>query len=40
MVHINTMKKYILLVNIFGPNRDDPNFYANLNEKIAKLSGV
>ena len=26
-----------MLVNIHGPNRDDPNFFANLNEKIAKL---
>ena len=37
MVRISTMKIDILLVNIYGPNRHDPNFYANLNEKIAKL---
>ena len=36
MVYINTMKVDTLLVNIYRPNRDDPNFYANLNEKIAK----
>ena len=27
MVHISTMKMDVLLVNIYGPNRDDPNFY-------------
>ena len=37
MVHISTMKMDVLLVNIYGPNRDDPNFYTNLNENIAKL---
>ena len=37
MVHISTMKMDVLLVNIYGPNRDDPNFYIKLNENIAKL---
>ena len=37
MVHISTMKMDVLPVNIYGPNRDDPNFYTNLNENIAKL---
>ena len=37
MVHISTMKMDVLLVNIYGPNRDDPNFYTKLNENIAKL---
>ena len=37
MVHISTMKMDVLLVNIDGPNSDDPNFYTNLNENIAKL---
>ena len=32
MVHISTMKMDVLLVNIYGPNRDDPNFYIKLNE--------
>ena len=36
MVHISTMKMDVLLF-IYGPNRDDPNFYTNLNENIAKL---
>ena len=27
MVHISTIKMDVLLVNIYGPNRDDPNFY-------------
>ena len=37
MVHISTMKMDVLLVNIYGPNRDNPNFYTKLNENIAKL---
>ena len=37
MVHISTMKMDVLLVNIYEPNRDDPNFYIKLNENIAKL---
>ena len=37
LVHISTMKMDVLLVNIYGPNRDDPNFYTNLNKNIAKL---
>ena len=31
------MKMDVLLVNIYGPNRDDPNFYIKLNKNIAKL---
>ena len=37
MVHISTMKMDVLPVNIYGPNRDDPNLYTNLNKNIAKL---
>ena len=37
MVRINTIQMDVLLVNIYVPNRDDPNFYINLNENIAKL---
>ena len=37
MVHISTMKMDVLLVNIYGPNRDDPYFYTNLKKIIAKL---
>ena len=33
MVHINTIKMDVLLVNIYGQHRDDPNFYTNLNER-------
>ena len=36
MVLISTMKMDVLLF-IYGPNRDDPNFYTKLNENIAKL---
>ena len=37
MVHISTMKLDILLVNIYGPNRDDPQFFANICRKISQL---
>ena len=37
MVHINTMKLDILLINLYGPNRDDPHFYVTLNNKINQL---
>ena len=36
MVHISTMKMDVLLGNIYRANRDDPNFYTNLNENITK----
>ena len=36
MVHINTITMDVLLVNIYVPNRDDPYFYINRNENIAK----
>ena len=31
------MKMDVLLVNIYGPDRDDPNVYTNFNENITKL---
>ena len=36
MVHafITLMNKDVLLVNVYGPNRDEPEFYINLNEQI------
>ena len=37
MVHINTIKMDVLLPNIYGQHRDDPNFYTNLNENLAKF---
>ena len=37
MVHIYTMNMDVLLVNIYGPNRDDPDFYVRLNEKVKQL---
>ena len=37
MVHINTITMDVLLVNIYVPNRDDPNFYINLNEILQNL---
>ena len=33
---VTTMGKDILLVNIYGPNKDSPNFYVKINEKISQ----
>ena len=37
MVHISTMKMDVLLVNIEGPNRDDPNVYTNLIQTLTEI---
>lgn len=34
LILLTTMGKDILLVNIYGPNKDNPNFYDNINVKI------
>ena len=34
MVHMVVNQTDYLLVNIYGPNRDDPEFYSNLTQKI------
>lgn len=36
MVHIKTMDRDLLLVSIYGPNKDDPEFYNNLENCIKK----
>ena len=38
MIHINSMNLEILLVNVYGPNRDDPQFYLELNERLKQLN--
>lgn len=37
MVHIFMMNVDVLLINVYGPNKDDPDFYASLNEEIGRL---
>ena len=29
MIHIETINNRLLLVNVYGPNQDDPEFYIN-----------
>ena len=38
MVNIELNKKDILIVNIYGPNRDEPEFYKNLSTQLVKFS--
>ena len=42
MVHLKTMNKEFLLVSVYGPNKDDPNFYNDLENRIkeTKLENV
>ena len=37
---IKTMNKELVLVNVYGPNSDDPQFYISLKEKIQKLNNA
>ena len=34
IISFSAMEKDFLLVNVYGPNKDDPNFYVNLKEII------
>ena len=34
IISLSSMDKDLLLVNVYGPNKDDPNFYNELKEKI------
>ena len=34
MLSVNTMDKTILVVNLYGPNKDDPQFYIDLIDRI------
>ena len=34
MVRIKVKEVVLLLINIYGPNRDNPEFYKNLSDKI------
>ena len=34
ILKLNTIERNITLVNIYGPNRDNPDFYSKINKKI------
>ena len=37
-VHIQVKGREILLINIYGPNRDNPNFYKQIQRKIELIN--
>ena len=38
MISLNTMGKDYLFVNLYGPNKDDPQFFIDLNDRIKAIS--
>ena len=38
ILKLNTMEKIITLINVYGPNRDNPEFYAQINQKIEQYN--
>jgi exonuclease III len=36
-VHIKMFEKDIMIVNVYGPNKDDPTFYGNLEERVREM---
>lgn len=38
IIKLKTMGKDILLINIYGPNRDNPNFYENIQKHISDFN--
>ena len=34
IAHIETMEKFITITNIYGPNRDSPEFYDNIKNRM------
>ena len=36
-VHVNMMKKDFLIISLYGPNRDDPEFFEVLEERINEV---
>ena len=38
ILKLNTMENDITLINIYGPNRDNPDFYSQINQKIEEHS--
>ena len=38
ILKLDTMEKSITLINIYGPNRDNPDFYSKINRKIEELN--
>ena len=38
ILKLDTMERTITLINIYGPNRDNPDFYSQINQKIELLN--
>ena len=38
IAHIETMEKFITITNIYGPNRDSPNFYSNIKNRMEQYN--
>ena len=38
IAHIETMEKFITITNIYGPNRDFPNFYSNIKTRMEQYN--
>ena len=38
ILKLATMERTITLINIYGPNRDNPDFYSKINQKIDELN--
>ena len=36
-IFVKIMDTYVLIVSLYGPNRDDPEFYFDLEERISEV---
>ena len=36
-ISLTTMDKDLLLVNVYGPNRDSPEFYDKMEEHVSEM---
>ena len=37
VLDVNIQGKRITLVNLYGPNQDNPNFYTNIKQKVSEF---
>ena len=37
LISLRTFHKYLLLVNVYGPSRDRPEFYCKLNDNAIEM---
>ena len=40
IAHIETMEKFITITNIYGLNRDSPNFYSNIKNRMEQYNNT